>query len=157
MSRALVAWAALAALALITAAGGRAPGADEGDDTTDPLGPNGACYVCHMAFVREDLSRTHLAAKVTCTKCHGLSAKHANDENVGATKPDRVYARDQVNAACRECHGTHDVPPEAVVARWLERKLTQSPPVCTDCHGMHRIDRPDEDAQPTPEPEGARP
>jgi ribosomal protein L40E len=107
--------------------------------SADPLGPNAACYVCHMAFVREELSKTHLAAKVTCIRCHGLSAKHANDEDIGATKPDRVFAREQVNRMCRRCHSTHDVPPEAVIARWLEQRLTESP-VCTDCHGAHRLD-----------------
>jgi hypothetical protein len=104
---------------------------------TDPLGPNGACYVCHMTYVREELSKTHLAAKVTCIKCHGLSAGHANDENIGATKPDRTYDRGKINRMCRKCHKTHDVPAEAVIARWLERKLTECPPVCTDCHGEH--------------------
>jgi hypothetical protein len=131
-------------LALLTVVGGRA---GLGADSADPLGPNAACYVCHMTFVREELSKTHLAAKVTCIKCHGVSAKHANDENIGATKPDRLYARDKINAMCRKCHKTHDVPPEAVIARWLERQVTQSPPVCTDCHGAHRLDRPEVSAQ----------
>ncbi len=107
---------------------------------TNPMGPNAACYVCHMTFVREELSRTHLAAKVTCVKCHGVSAKHANDEDIGATSPDRTYERDKVDAMCRKCHETHDVPPQAVVARWLERELAKPPPVCTDCHGTHGIE-----------------
>ena len=107
---------------------------------TDPLGPNAACYICHLTFVREELSKTHLHAKVTCIKCHGLSAKHANDEDIGATKPEVTFERPQVNAACRKCHRRHDVAPEKVVARWLERGLTESPPVCTDCHGSHRIE-----------------
>jgi nitrate/TMAO reductase-like tetraheme cytochrome c subunit len=109
--------------------------------SSDPMGPNAACYVCHLTFVREELSQTHLRAKITCIKCHGLSAKHANDENIGATKPDVTFARADVNAACRKCHRKHDVPPEKVVARWLERRLTESPPVCTDCHGTHKIER----------------
>ena len=129
-----VGWA-LAALPLVAVA---APSAQT--PTADPLGPNAACYVCHMTFVREELSKTHLAKKVTCVKCHGLSAKHANDEDIGATKPDRVFARDQVNAMCRACHKRHDVPPEEIIARWVERQLTE-PPVCTDCHGSHRIER----------------
>ena len=112
------------------------------EGTIDPLGPNSACYVCHMTFVRESLSKTHLAAQVPCVKCHGLSAKHANDENIGATKPDRMYQRHQVDPACAECHKKHDVPAAKVVARFAERKLpTRAAPVCTDCHGTHRIDR----------------
>ena len=118
-----------------------APG--EQAPTTDPMGPNGACYVCHMTFVREGLSRTHLAKKVTCVKCHGLSAQHANDEDIGATKPDRFYTRETANAMCRKCHKRHDVPPELIIARWVERELTQTPAVCTDCHGTHRLERPE--------------
>lgn len=60
----------------------------------DPMGPNGACYVCHIPFVQEDISKIHLAKKVTCVKCHGISAAHANDEDIGATKPDHYYNRD---------------------------------------------------------------
>jgi len=126
------------------------PAAEE--PANDPLGPNAACYVCHMTLVREELAKTHLKAGVACIACHGLSGKHANDEDIGATKPDVVFTRDAVSASCRTCHATHDVPPEAVVARWLERELTESPPVCTDCHGSHRIERPAEDPPPAVEP-----
>ncbi len=118
-----------------------AAGSRAADGTVDPMGPNGACYVCHMTFVREELAKTHLAKKVTCVKCHGLSAKHANDEDIGATKPDRPYTREQVSAMCRQCHKRHDVPPELVAARCIERGLTETPVVCTDCHGTHRIER----------------
>ena len=133
----------LAVLAGLSAAVGSARPRAAAEGVADPMGPNGACYVCHMTFVREELTRTHLARKVTCVKCHGLSAKHANDEDIGATKPDRPYTREQVNAMCRKCHRRHDVPPEDVVARWLERELTQTPTVCTDCHGTHRLERPE--------------
>lgn len=108
----------------------------------DPMGPNSACYVCHMTFIREPISKVHLAAKVACVKCHGLSDKHANDENIGATKPDRVYKRHQIDQACAACHDKHDVPAAKVVARFCQQKLlTGTAPVCTDCHGSHRIDR----------------
>ena len=112
-------------------------------DEANPLGPNAACYVCHMVFVREELSKTHLAAKVGCIRCHGLSAAHANDENIGATKPDILFRRPQINPACRACHPTHDTPPEDVVARWRERRAARPgltpPAACTDCHGNHKI------------------
>ena len=110
------------------------------------LGPNAGCYVCHTTFLREPLSRTHLKAKVGCVRCHGVSADHANDEDIGATKPDIRFRRVQVNGHCRTCHARHDVAPEAVVARWRGRRASQptSRPavggiVCTDCHGQHRI------------------
>ena len=150
--RARLAWIALVAIALCLAALAQdapppapepaTPAEEEEGDVLDPMGPNGACYVCHMTFLREDLAKTHLKAKVTCIQCHGLSAGHANDENIGATKPDRVYERDQVSDSCRECHATHDAPPEKVIQQWLDLKLTETPPVCTDCHGAHRIDAP---------------
>jgi len=137
MNRVAISLAVLAGL--VTIVGSARPRA-RAEGAADPMGPNGACYVCHLTFVREQLAKAHLAKKVTCVKCHGLSAKHANDEDIGATKPDRPYPRDQVTAMCRKCHKRHDVPPEAVVARWAERNLTQTPAVCTDCHGTHRIE-----------------
>ena len=72
----------------------------------------------------------------------GLSAPHANDEDIGATKPDITYERDAVDAACGTCHTTHDVPARQVVARFLEgRPPAGAGPICTDCHGSHRIAR----------------
>jgi hypothetical protein len=115
------------------------------DATIDPLSVNAGCYVCHLTFVHEDISRVHFAEKVTCVECHGLSAAHANDEDVGATKPDIAYRRDQVDAMCAECHETHDVPARDVIARFVERKIAAKAAVCTDCHGHHRIQSPTEE------------
>ena len=117
-----------------------APSDDEPQE--NPLMVNAACYVCHIPFVQEEISRVHAKARVPCIDCHGLSAAHANDENVGATKPDRVYARDRIDKMCSKCHESHDVPARAVVARCFERKLSaDTAAVCTDCHGQHRIER----------------
>ena len=100
------------------------------------------CYVCHTTFVQEELALVHLKAKVGCIKCHGLSDKHANDENVGATKPDITFKRPQIDHGCVECHEGHDAPAQKVVARLIERHLPpQTPPVCTECHGMHKIEQ----------------
>jgi hypothetical protein len=116
------------------------------DEGVESLGRNAGCYVCHMTFVGEELTVTHLETGHGCVACHGPSTGHANDENIGATPPDRVFRRDEINAFCRDCHPTHDVRPEAVVARWLKRnrERTIAPaqaeaPTCTDCHGQHRI------------------
>ena len=111
----------------------------------DPMSVNATCYICHMTFVREPISRIHFKAKVTCIKCHGLSSDHANDEDVGATKPDNIFKREKINAMCVECHKNHDVPAGEVIARFLQRKPTQSPLVCSDCHGQHRIEPPEEE------------
>jgi hypothetical protein len=115
--------------------------ASESPPEIDPLGPNAACYVCHITFVREELSRTHLREKVACIDCHGLSAAHANDEDIGATPPDVTFKRHEIDASCRECHEGHDVPAREVIARWLEREQPGPSPVCTDCHGSHKIER----------------
>ncbi len=115
---------------------------EEESPQIDPMSVNATCYICHMTFVHEEISSTHFQAKVTCVECHGLSAKHANDENIGATKPDIVYARKDVDKMCERCHKDHDVPPRKVVARFVKRKLPpKKEPVCTDCHGTHRIER----------------
>ncbi len=114
---------------------------------SNPLGPNAACYICHMTYVKEPMSRAHLQHKVYCINCHGPSVGHVNDEDIGATKPDIYFKRDQIDASCRKCHATHVAAPRKVIARWLERKLTTSPPVCTDCHGLHKIKR-SKDAKP---------
>jgi hypothetical protein len=116
--------------------------AEEPPLEADPLGPNGACYVCHTTFVKEELAKVHLVEKIACVKCHGLSDKHANDENVGATKPDIMFKRHEVDASCQKCHDTHDVPATQVIARFVERGLSaKNVVICTDCHGTHRIDR----------------
>lgn len=119
--------------------------AGEGDSGVllNPLGPNAACYVCHMTFVFEELARVHLVEKIACIQCHGLSAAHANDEDIGATKPDITYTREQVDLSCEKCHDTHDAAAREVVARWKERGLKDSKVVCTDCHGTHRIEEAD--------------
>ena len=116
--------------------------AEEAAEEADPLGANAACYVCHIPFVKEELSKVHLEGKVTCIVCHGLSAAHANDEYVGATPPDVGFTRDEVDPLCLRCHETHDAPARKVLARFLERGLSpKSVPACTDCHGSHKIER----------------
>jgi hypothetical protein len=101
-------------------------------DESNPMGANAACYVCHIPFVQEEISKTHLRAKVPCTRCHGLSAGHANDEDIGATPPDVLFVRDQVDSMCLKCHHRHDISDE------MKAKHTPQS-VCTDCHGNHRI------------------
>jgi hypothetical protein len=109
----------------------------------DPIWANAACYVCHTLFVQEELSKVHVQEKVPCIECHGLSAAHANDENVGATPPDVVFRRAEIDPMCLKCHETHDAPAREVVARFLQRRLSpKSTPACTDCHGRHKIEQP---------------
>jgi hypothetical protein len=111
----------------------------------DPLSANAACYICHMTFIGEGFSKVHLKEKITCIECHGVSGPHANDENIGATPPDITFERSEVDASCAECHEEHDVPPRKIIARWIERGLPDSSPICTDCHGTHKIEQAEEE------------
>ena len=113
----------------------------------DPLSANAACYVCHMTFIYEEFSKVHLAEKITCIECHGVSGPHANDENIGATPPDIVFEREEVDASCAECHEEHDVSPREIIARSIERGLPDSSPICTDCHGTHKIEQAEEEEE----------
>ena len=167
----LVALAVFAALAAIPAAslldGLRAAEADaateaadspagqkaDPPETIDPMSVNATCYVCHMTFVHEEISKIHFHEKVTCIDCHGLSAAHANDEDIGATKPDKIYSRREVDPMCSECHEKHNVPARQVLARWLELPPTEFPPVCTDCHGTHKIEQAAEETEEEKEEE----
>ena len=91
--------------------------------------------------MKEPLARNHQLKGISCAKCHGPSIAHANDEHVGATRPDTTFPREKVDKACKVCHEEHDVPATQVIARYLERKLPSRPAaICTDCHGSHRID-----------------
>ena len=109
--------------------------AAESPGEIDALGANAACYVCHIGFVKEQISKVHLSEDIGCIHCHGLSAPHANDENIGATPPDITFERDEVDTMCLKCHSMHEISAEEL-ARY------QSHPVCTDCHGGHRLSGP---------------
>jgi hypothetical protein len=100
-----------------------------------------ACFVCHANFKTESLAQGHAKAKMSCIDCHGKSYAHRNDEN-NTTPPEKMYARDQIDDACRQCHPSHDVPAAKVVVLALQRGLSQTDPkaiLCTDCHGHHRL------------------
>ena len=100
-----------------------------------------ACFVCHANFKTESLAQGHAKAKMGCIDCHGKSYAHRNDEN-NTTPPEKMYARDQIDDACRQCHPSHDVTAAKVVVLALQRGLSKTDPkaiVCTDCHGNHRL------------------
>jgi predicted CXXCH cytochrome family protein len=86
-----------------------------------------------MGFIKEQISKVHLREEITCINCHGLSASHANDENIGATPPDIRFARNQIDTMCVECHDRHKISADELAGY-------ESYPVCTDCHGSHRLD-----------------
>ena len=113
------------------------------NDSDNPMGLNGGCYVCHMTFVDEKLTTRHLKQEIGCTHCHGTSAGHANDENIGATPPDVTFERTAIDAFCQNCHKKHDITSGKMKKHLQKRRKDQpdmeGPPACTDCHGKHRI------------------
>ena len=117
----------------------------------DGIEPNDMCYVCHLPFTEEPLAIVHDKAKVWCRQCHGPSAAHMQNENIGATPADIAYRKDQVDRMCAKCHKPTKHPkitPELRDARLgLSKKAQQEikgrtvkvTGVCTDCHGRHWI------------------
>ena len=108
---------------------------------TQASAQNMACFVCHANYRGEFLAERHAKANVGCVNCHGDSFAHRNDEN-NTTPPETMYSADKIEPFCQSCHGTHDVPPKKVIARWKERYIGEDDPdkiVCADCHGEHRM------------------
>lgn len=106
-----------------------------------PVADNSACYVCHANYEEEEMVVQHALEEVGCIDCHGPSYDHRDDED-NVTPPDVMYAPDKIEAACQECHDTHDAPAVKIIRRWQERAATKDDPdklVCTDCHGRHRL------------------
>ncbi len=101
---------------------------------------NAACLVCHANYAEEELAADHAAADVGCTKCHGQSHPHRNDEN-HTTPPDHMYALDAVVPLCQQCHQSARIDPQEIetVRREQPDKPASEPVVCTDCHGKHRL------------------
>lgn len=149
--------AALAVLAVGDVPPASAPpacfGAGPAEKPADEEGvvPNDMCHVCHITFADEPLAKVHAKKKVWCRDCHGPSARHMADENIGGTKPDRVYKNNQVAPMCAKCHEKADHPTlkaEDRAARLAKSKKAQEEikggkidpsGVCTDCHGAHWI------------------
>jgi hypothetical protein len=104
---------------------------------------NFACYVCHGDYESEEMVVVHGKEGTGCIDCHGLSFDHRDDE-AHLTPPGKMYARDDVDKMCDDCHDTHDASARKVIERWQERCPERTDPkglVCTDCHYQHRLDR----------------
>jgi predicted CXXCH cytochrome family protein len=111
---------------------------------------NDQCLVCHFAgFADEPLAVAHQRARVLCVSCHGRSKGHTDDENIGATKPDVMLKKAEIDAFCRKCHPAHvklpDATREARLAAGHKQQVeikghaVEAAGVCTDCHGSHWI------------------
>jgi hypothetical protein len=89
--------------------------------------PLAGCRQCHVDVEEQYVGGVHYKENVACTRCHGPSEGHIADEN-NEVKPDELFARDDVDRLCGECHECFredDADPPG------ERK------VCTECHGSH--------------------
>jgi hypothetical protein len=106
---------------------------------------NEYCNVCHVDFAGEELSVSHLKEKITCTKCHGESVEHMQDEQ-GMTRADIKFGRAEVDKYCKTCHGDHKHPEKVKAFRteWTGKTRPNGRPIthksiCTDCHGKHVV------------------
>lgn len=108
-----------------------------------PKADNFACYVCHGNYEGEELAEIHAKEGYGCIKCHGESLAHRDDED-HLTPPDVMFPAEKIDAACADCHDTHDAPAKKVIERWQQRCPQKTKPeqlVCTDCHGQHRLEK----------------
>ena len=111
------------------------------EEQTGPTADNHHCFVCHGNYRGETLTKVHAEANIGCMQCHGSSDAHRGDE-ANITPPDRMFPVDKINSYCRTCHKKHDVAPEKMMNRWLDRaphRTGARRTVCTDCHGEHRL------------------
>jgi len=117
------------------------PSASEGTADDAPKSINELCYVCHDNYRKEELIADHEPEKIGCTKCHGKSELHLDDE-AHDTAPEKMYAGKGIDKMCSKCHEEHIARGTKVVERWLERcpdKKDVSKIYCTDCHYHHRL------------------
>jgi formate-dependent nitrite reductase cytochrome c552 subunit len=110
-----------------------------GNPVTEAEAKNATCYVCHANYQQEELSQWHAKNNIGCADCHGESIAHKNDEN-HQTPPDKMYAADGIDEACRKCHTSHDIQPEEVVLRWQQRTGNKKTiGLCEICHESHDV------------------
>ena len=102
-----------------------------------PVADNERCHVCHLNFSEERLAVSHALCDVGCEKCHGPSDDHCGDEG-NVTAPSILYAKSDVDAACKKCHPEDKVVDNVTFCLYI---LNNPAPgkICTDCHGVHRM------------------
>ncbi len=110
-----------------------------------PKATNEYCNVCHVDFVKEELSVVHLKNDMACSACHGPSVEHMHDEQ-GMTRADIKFGRAEVDKFCKSCHGEHKNPDKVAAFRetWQGKtrpngRAITAGSICTDCHGRHVV------------------
>jgi hypothetical protein len=97
---------------------------------------NSYCYVCHVNYAAEELTKTHQPKGVGCESCHGVSDRHSADEDA-LTAPDRIFANEAVAPYCMTCHAADELRGAKEHAPVLAAAPAAA---CTDCHGKeHRL------------------
>jgi len=100
--------------------------------------PLAGCVICHVDVGDAFEGSRHHREEIACTDCHGPSEGHVADEN-NAVKPDEVFAREDVDRLCGECHDCSRSgaakPPDPLPEAWK---------VCTECHRSHELIVPSE-------------
>lgn len=108
---------------------------------------NSMCYVCHAGMEAEKITEVHASKGHGCTKCHGASDDHMQDE-MQMTTPDLLFGRREVAGMCRECHEHPHKEKKEKVESFLEKWRGRARPngrtineksICTDCHGTHNV------------------
>lgn len=104
-------------------------------DTAD----NSRCQVCHINFMKEELTAVHAKAGIGCAQCHGPSDAHIADESWASggngTAPNIMYPRQKITPFCVECHtrekiGEVEMHKEVFASAGSDK-------TCVDCHGKH--------------------
>ena len=100
---------------------------------------NSYCYVCHVNYKAEDITKVHEKYSIGCEACHGMSDNHSSDEN-GLTAPDIMFARDKITAYCTTCHSPDTLRKVRKHRRFVFTDNSKIQKVCTECHGEHRLE-----------------
>ena len=126
-------WATGLALAV---AGGTALVSCVPRSTLTPSLTLGRCTTCHPRQLDQIRGSRHEEAGLGCVTCHGLSKAHAA-AGTTAVRPDRVFARYDIDPLCGGCHyaSCEHAQTYARPSRGTPRKT------CADCHGAHRARR----------------
>jgi Zn finger protein HypA/HybF involved in hydrogenase expression len=136
---ALVLCALLLPVTTLRQSAGEPSSSPAGEKAAPPAEPadNSYCYVCHLNYEEEKLTKAHQPVGVGCEKCHGESIKHSGDEDA-LSPPDRMFPTAEVNPFCMTCHEK-----DKLLSRDLHRDFFRDDDeeaTCNDCHGEeHRI------------------
>ena len=95
--------------------------------------PLAGCTMCHVDVEDRLVGSPHFESKIGCKTCHGASEGHVADEN-NNVKPERVFARNEVDRLCAICHDCSR--PQEKRGR---QRTALTEPVCIDCHGHHDL------------------